>query len=116
MTSKDLKIKLGDKWPIFEEMHRFILSLNPKIKFYVPTIYVVYCLEDKPIAVAYFKGKFVSECQIDIGFALKERPKIPNFTDAQYMQHSGINYSIQLNSRNNITKKITKIIKSTIVI
>ncbi len=112
---ENLKVKLGNKWPIFEELHLFILSLNPKITYRIFTIYVTYYLGEEIIAIAFFRGKFVLDCQLDVGFALMEKPKISNFTDAKYMKYPGINYSIKLNNRADITKEVIKTIKSTII-
>lgn len=115
MMLGELKAKLGKKWPIFEGLHKFIMSLNSKMRYRVFTIYITYYLEEKVIAVVYFRGKFVSDCELNIGFAFREKPNTAIFDSANYMQYPGINYGIKINSREDITGEITKTIKLNII-
>ena len=104
----ELEKKLGDKLVIFNQLHKFIMSLNPKIKHRLSTVYVRYMLEDDVVAVVYFRGKFVSNSQLDVGFAFKEKPKGSIFRDAKYMNYPNINYSIKLKNSNDITHNLSK--------
>src|SRR3989344_8739327 len=98
----NLKKKLGDRWPIFEKLHKVILSASPDIKFRIFPIYVSYYLEDDNIAIVYVGGKFTSADQLDAGFNFKEKPKKLSFVNATHMKYPGITYSIKLNSPNDI--------------
>lgn len=104
----DLEKKLGDKLVIFNQLHKFIMSLNPKIQHRLSTVYVRYMLKDDVVAVVYFRGKFVSNCKLDVGFAFREKPKGLGFKDAKYMSYPNINYSIKLNTKKDITKNLSK--------
>ncbi|MBU2082372.1 hypothetical protein KKH14_03045 [Patescibacteria group bacterium] len=114
--NNDLKAKLGDKWLVFNKLHQFILSLSPEMECRLCTVYVRYMLGNNIIAVVYFRGKFVSSCQLDVGFAFKGKPKNHSFINAKYMNYPNINYSIKLKNSNDITKKLTDIIKSMIIL
>lgn len=105
---KDLEKKLGDKLVLFNKLHQFIMSLNPEINFRLSTVYVRYMLKDNIVAAVYFRGKFVSDCKLDVGFAFKEKPKGLGFKDAKYMSYPNINYSIKLNTEKDITKNLSK--------
>ncbi len=111
---KDLKKKLGSRWSIFHKLHKTITSLDPNIKYRIFPIYVSYFIEDNTILVVYFKGKTVSMTQLNIGFALKKKPKIPGFINAEYMNYKGINYSIKINCEKNIPKNIIKTLETTL--
>jgi len=110
---ENLEKKLGKKWQIFNELHKFILSINPKIKYRLFTIYVIYLLEDNLVAIVYFHGKSVKNNQLDVGLSLKEKPKISGFVNAGYMKYQEINYSMKINSKKDIAK--IKKIKSLII-
>jgi len=105
---KELEKKLGDKLVIFNQLHEFIISLNPKINHRLSTVYIRYMLGDNVVAVVYFRGKFVSNCKLDVGFAFKEKPKNSSFKDAKYMNYPNINYSIKIKNSNDITKNLSK--------
>jgi len=109
---KELKEKIGNKWLIFNKAHKLILSISPKIEYRIFPIYIRYCLEENIIALVYFRGKFTSDNGLDIGFALKEKPKITGLVKASHMKYLGINYSIKIDEQDEITKKLIKIIKS----
>lgn len=111
MSIEDLKSKLDDKWIILNKLHKSILSIDPKIEYHVFPIYIGYYIKDNPVAMVYFQGKFVSSDLLDVGFALKEKPKNSNFVDAKYMKYPGINYSTKINSLENITKEFINTIK-----
>jgi len=114
MNIEELKKKLSNKWPIFEKLHIFILSINPKIEYRIFPIYVRYCLGEKIIVLVYFQGKFVLNNQLDVGLSLKEKPRSSNFISAKYMHYPEINYSIKITDRAELTKNLSKVIKSTI--
>lgn len=107
----ELEKKLGNKLEIFEKLHQFIISLNPKIEHRLSTVYVRYMLRDDIIAVVYFRGKFVSDCKLNVGFAFKEKPKNPVFKDAKYMNYPNISYSVKLKTDKDITKNLSKELK-----
>lgn len=107
----DLKNKLGEKWELFEKIHRLILSLNKGVEFRVFPIYIRYSLKEKNLALIYFKGKF-ADGGLNVGLNLEERPKVKGFTNAKYMQYPGITYSIKLKKIKEITPSVVKIIKS----
>lgn len=113
---EELKKKLSNKWSTLEKLHIFILSINPKIEYRIFPIYIRYCLGEKIVALVYFRGKFVSNNQLDVGLSLKEKPKFHGFINAKYMQYPGINYSIKITNKKGLAKNISKIIKSTILI
>lgn len=104
----ELEKKLGNKFVLFNKLHQFIMSLNTKINSRISTVYVRYMLKDNIVAVVYFRGKFVSNSQLDVGFAFKEKPKGSSFKDAKYMNYPNINYSIKLKNSNDITKNLSK--------
>ncbi|MBI2673750.1 MAG: hypothetical protein HYX23_00510 [Candidatus Zambryskibacteria bacterium] len=104
----ELEKKLGDKLVIFNQLHKFIMSLNPKINFRLSTVYVRYMLKDDIVTVVYFRGKFVSDCKLNVGFAFKEKPKGLGFRDAKYMSYPNINYSIRLKTDKDVTKNLSK--------
>lgn len=104
----ELERKLGNKLEIFNKLHQFIMSLNPKIRHRLSTVYVRYMLKDEIFAVVYFRGKFVSDCKLDVGFAFKEKPQGLGFRDAKYMNYPNINYSIRLKNDKDITKNLSK--------
>ncbi len=106
--NNELEKKLGNKLEIFNKLHQFIISLNPKIEHRLSTVYVRYMLKDEITAVVYFRGKFVSDCKLNVGFAFKEKPKDPNFKDAKYMNYPNISYCIKLKTEKDITKNLTK--------
>ena len=108
-----LKKKVGAKWALFEKLHKIILSTNPNIEYRIFPIYVSYCLGDRNIAIVYFRGKFVSNNELDIGLGLDKKPNNSRFTDAKYMHYTGVNYSIKLKDEKEITKKLISIIEST---
>lgn len=111
---KDLKKKLGSRWLIFYKLHKIIMSSNPNIEYRIFPIYVSYFIEDTIVLVIYFKGKMTSATQLDIGFALKKKPKTTGFIDASYMNYKGINYSTKINCKNGIPKNIIKTLKTTL--
>ena len=111
MEINDLIKKLGPKWPLFEEVHKNILAIDPKITYRVPTIYVGYYLEDEVVAVVFFRGKFVLDCELSVGFSLKKPPEDPNFFNAKFMQYPGINYCIKLSTTDGLRKKIATVVK-----
>jgi len=113
--SNELKEKLGSKWPTFNKLHKLILSINPKIEYRIFPVYIRYSLRENIIAVVHFRGKFVLNNQLDVGFSFKEKPKFPGFINAKYMKYSGINYSIKITNEKGLTKKLIKIIKSAIL-
>ncbi|HUX36194.1 MAG TPA: hypothetical protein VMV71_04160 [Candidatus Paceibacterota bacterium] len=108
----ELEKKMGSKWPIFEKLHKTILSANPNIEYHVFPIYIGYYLGDKSVAIVYFRGKFVSDDELDVGLGLEKKPKVSGFVDAKYMHYNGVNYSIKLKTTKKITKEFIAIVKS----
>lgn len=108
-----LKKKIGAKWAMFEKLHKIILSANSNVEYRVFPIYVGYYLGDRNIAILYFRGKFVSNDELDIGLGLDKNPKNSRFIDAKYMHYASVNYSIKIKNAKEITKKFISIIKST---
>lgn len=106
-TNKDffnlnLKKKVGNKWSLFEKVHKLILSQNKKIEFCLLTIYVVYYLGDNNVAVIYFKGKSAKE-GLDVGLNLTQKPKSKFFTRAKHMSYPGINYCVKIEKTSTLT-------------
>lgn len=99
----DLKRKLDNRWPLFEKIHKEILSINPNIKYRSFPIYVSYYIGDKAIAVIFFKTKIITDNQLNVGFAFKKNPNNPRFINADHMNYKGINYSIILNNVEGVT-------------
>ncbi|MDP3057081.1 MAG: hypothetical protein Q8N37_00985 [bacterium] len=111
---EDLRKKMGDKWLVFDKLHQIIMFSSPSIDYRVFPIYVSYFIEDKMVFVIYYRGKTLSGIQLDVGFSLKDKPNMPGFVSASYMQYPGINYSIKINSVKDITKEFKKIINKAI--
>ena len=106
--NNDLEKKLGNKLKIFNKLHQFLMSLNPKIEYRLSTVYVRYMLKDEIVAVVYFHGKFISDCKLNVSFAFKEKPNNLSFKDAKYMNYPNINYCIKLKTEKDITKNLSK--------
>ena len=112
----DLKRKLDNRWPLFEKIHKEILSINPNIKYRIFPIYVSYYIGDKAIAVIFFKTKIITDNQLNIGFAFKKNPNKPRFINADHMNYKGINYSIILNTGEGITDSDIKTIRESLCV
>ncbi len=107
----ELKKKLGSKWTMFEKLHEAILSANPNIEYRIFPIYISYYLADRNVVIVYFRGKFVSNDELDVGLGLREKPKNFQFISASYMHYYGVNYSIKLKDVKEITKEFINTIK-----
>jgi len=111
----DFKKKLGDRWEIFQVLHKLILSLNKKVNFRIFPIYITYHLKDKNIALIYYKGKFVNDGGLDIGLNLKGNPTSNKFIKAEYMHYPGITHSTKIKKLRDIDLNRIKVIKSIIL-
>ena len=86
----------SDVFESFETLHNFITSLSKKIAFRVFPIYVSYSIEDKVIALIYYKNRNKHSGALDVGLNLKELPKDKGFIDAAYMKQRGITFSTRV--------------------
>ena len=106
----ELDIKFISKWPVLKKIHQFIMCLDGDVEYRVFPIYIRYNLGDSIIAVFYFKGKFISDGQLIVGFVLKEKPK-RFFVEAEDMKYKGINYYFRVNAYKEFSESLLKSLK-----
>lgn len=111
-TIEGLRNKAGirSNWEILQKTHNAILFLNKNVKFRIFPIYIQYVLDEKLIAILYYKGKFVNSDEIDLGLCLNLPPALKELGNAEHMKYANINYSCILRSTKNIDKFLHKII------
>ena len=108
----ELQNTLKEKFELFQSLHNLILSVHPKIQYRVLPLYIVYGLDEKNVALIYYRGKIVKDGGLYIGLNLDNPPKNKRFVTASAIKYPGIIYGTKLQNMSKITPSIIETIRS----
>lgn len=95
----DIKVNC-ETLELLQKVHHNIVNSDKNIDFKIFPIYIKYYINLRPVAIIYFKGKFVEKGALDLGINLDSIPAIDGFREAGYMKDVKINFSITINDLN----------------